>query len=177
VFDFFKKKEPSPPPPPPQRFPPVPDWRPTIRQPLEQLVERLTFYTNGKRDFAVFENGTCVLLAAGLAGEQAEQAAKDVLHKIFHYHPDMNPTPMKDGNILVQYNHPAVNVVLDHVARENWDEIERNHQRALATSEVLITPLGHNVFDDFGKKALFGRCFMFMDAQAPRVVQVVRHVV
>ncbi|RNF83741.1 hypothetical protein EER27_10235 [Lysobacter psychrotolerans] len=81
---------------------------------------------------------------------------------------------MKDGNVLVRYNHPAVNLVLDSIAVQHWTEIESNHQRALATDEALITPLGSNVFDDFGKKALFGRCFMFMDAQEPRVTQVVR---
>jgi len=85
--------------------------------------------------------------------------------------------PMKDGNVLVQYNHPAVNLVLVSVATEHWAEIDNNHQRALATDEVLITPLGSNVFDDFGKKALFGRCFMFMDAQDPHVTRVARKVV
>ena len=81
---------------------------------------------------------------------------------------------MKDGNILVRYNHPAVNVVLEDVATEHWAEIERNHQSALAASEVLITPLGPNVFDEFGKKALFGRCFMFMDARRPVVSRIAR---
>jgi hypothetical protein len=81
---------------------------------------------------------------------------------------------MKDGNITVQYNHPAMNVVFERVAKENWSEIERNHQDALAAHEVLITPLGQNKFDDFGKKALFGRCFMFMDAQEPIVERIVR---
>jgi hypothetical protein len=86
----------------------------------------------------------------------------------------MNPVPMKDGNIMVQYNHPALNVVLDGIAKANWAEIERNHQDALATSEVLITALGSNKFDDFGKKALFGRCFMFMDAQNPVFERLIR---
>jgi len=58
--------------------------------------------------------------------------------------------------------------------RDHWDVIDQNHQGALATDEVLITPLGPNRFDDFGKKALFGRCFMFMDALDPKVVQVHR---
>jgi|GEM_PF-6378487 hypothetical protein len=43
-----------------------------------------------------------------------------------------------------------------------------------ATSEVLITPAGNNVFDDFGKKALFWRRCMFMDAQDPKVVHIER---
>ena len=64
--------------------------------------------------------------------------------------------------------------MISSYAESHWDAIEKNHQRALATSEVLITPLGPNVFDDRGKKALYGRCFMFMDAQAPEVVQIAR---
>lgn len=168
MSDLSKKNEGNP------QHPPVPDWRPTIRQPLERIIERLLYYTDGKRDFAVFENGTCVIVPEGLSDEDAKAAATDVLSEIFHYHPDMNPVDMDDGNILVQYNHPAFNVVLSDVVGTHWAEVDRNHQQALATSEVLITPLGPNVFDDFGKKALFGRCFMFMDAQHPTVVQVVR---
>jgi len=156
------------------QHPPVPAWRPTIRQPLERIIERLRYYTDGKRDLVVFENGTCVVLPDGLSDEGANAMAKDVLSKIFHYHPDMIPLDMDDGNVLVQYNHPAVNVVLSDVVERNWAEIDRHHQQALAPSEVLITPLGPNVFDEFGKKALFGRCFMFMDAQQPIVVQTVR---
>jgi hypothetical protein len=86
----------------------------------------------------------------------------------------MNPLPMDDGNVLVQYNHPAVNVVLWDVVERHWAEIDARHQDALATHEVLITPDGPNTFDDFGKKALFGRCFMFMDAQEPEVVRIER---
>ena len=172
MFGFFKKKE--PPQKPPKRFPPVPDWQPNITQPQDQILERLHFYTNNQRDLALFQHGTCVLLPDGLSDAEAEVFAKDVLSKIYNYHPDMNPTSMKDGNVLVQYNHPAVNLVLESIAVQYLAEIESNHQRALATDEVLITPLGSNVFDDFGKKALFGRCFMFMDAQEPRVDQISR---
>ena len=79
-----------------------------------------------------------------------------------------------DGNIAIQYNHPAINVVLADVAERHWDEIDRKHQDALATHEALITPLGANKFDDLGKKALWGRCYMFMDAQDPQVIRVAR---
>jgi hypothetical protein len=138
-------------------------------------VERIRFYSNGSRDFAIFAHGTVVILPDGLADAEAEEHAKQALHSILYAHPDMNPLNMKDGNILVQYNHGAANVVLSDVADANWQEIDTQYQRALATDEVLITPLGQNKFDDFGKKALFGRCFMFMDAQAPKIVRIERH--
>jgi hypothetical protein len=168
MFGLFGKKTPR------NQFPPVPKWRPAIEQPLERIVDRIRYYTNNKRDFAVFRYGTCVLLEDDLSDSQAVAAAKGVLHDIFQYHPDFKPLDMDDGNVLVTYNHPAVNVVLDDIAASRWSEIDANHQKALATSEVLITPLGNNVFDDFGKKALFGRCFMFMDAQEPQVVRIER---
>ena len=171
MFGLFKKKG-APPPPP--NFPPVPKWRPSIPLPLDEIAERVAFYTNRARDFAVFRHGTCVLVPNGLSEVEASASAKEILSKIFNYHPDMNPVAMKDGNITVQYNHPALNVVLERVVREHWSEIERNHLDALATHEVLMTPLGQNKFDDFGKKALFGRCFMFMDAQDTVVDRLVR---
>lgn len=170
MFGRFKKKE------PPKRFPPVPDWQPSVVQPLDQIVDRVRHYTDGKRDFAVFANGTIVILPSGLSAEQAETHAKEALHKVFHAHPDMYPMNMKDGNTLVRYNHDAWNVVLSEIAAANWPEIEREHQRALATDEVLITPLGSNKFDELGMKALFGRCFMFMDAQAPKLAKIERGV-
>lgn len=172
MFGLFKKKE--SPKEPPRQFPPVPAWQPSIAQPLEQIIERVRVYTNGSRDFAVFAHGTFAILQDGLTDSQAEQAACEALRKVFHAHPDMNPLNMKDQNVLIQYNHDVASLVLEHVATEHWGEIEARHQDALATSEVLITPLGQNVFDAFGKKALFGRCFMFMDAQAPKVVKIER---
>jgi hypothetical protein len=172
MFGFFKKKE--PPQEPPKWSPPVPHWRPDIQQPLEAIMEHLRFYTGGKRDFVAFQHGTCVVLPEGLSDADAECYAKDVLSKIINYHPDMQPAPMKDGNILIQYNHPALNLVLDSVAQQHWPEIDRQHQRALTRDEVLHTPLGPNVFDDFGKKALFGRCYLFMDALEPKVVRISR---
>lgn len=60
-------------------FPPVPKWRPTFKQPLDQISERLHYYTNGKRDFVVFENGTCAIVADGLFDQAASAAATDIL--------------------------------------------------------------------------------------------------
>ena len=171
MFGLFTKKG-APPPPP--SGPPVPKWRPSIVQPLDEIAERAAFYTNQGRDFVMFRHGTCVFVPNGLPEQQAIDAAKDLLSKIFNFHPDMNPVSMKDGNITVQYNHPAFNIVLSRVAIQHWAELDRHHLDALATHEVLITPLGQNKFDDFGKKALFGRCFMFMDAQDPVVERLVR---
>jgi len=155
--------------------PPVPAWKPSFAQPLEQIAERLSYYTDGKRDFAVFRNGTCVILEDGLADSDAKQFALKALADILNFHPDMNPSPMDDGNILVRYNHPAANVVLKQIAQAHWQEIEDRHLDGLVADEVLVTPLGSNEFDDFGKQALLGRAYMFMDAQAPEIVKIKRH--
>ncbi len=157
-----------------KQFPPVPAWRPSIMMPFDRIVERMKYYTSGRSDFAVFQYGTCVLLENDLSDERAEQSAKEVLNRIFYQHPDMLPLEMDDGNVLVSYNHPAVNVVLRDIVKENWSEIDRRHEDAFAGSEVLVADSGLNQVNELVKMALFGRCFMFMDAQNPRVVRVER---
>lgn len=158
-------------------FPPVPDWEPRIVMPIDQVIDKFRYYTDGKKDFVVLRHGTCVLIPDGLTDKEASQEATAVLSKIFNYHPDMKPLNMDDGNILVQYNHPAYNIVLADVVQSNWEQIHAEHQRALTISEVLMTPLGPNKFDDFGVKALFGRCYFFMDAKQPKVIHIVRKTV
>jgi hypothetical protein len=174
VFGLLKKKRPAR--ERPRRFPPVPDWKPSMEQPLDQIVDRVRYYTNGEQDFAVFQNGTVAILPRGLAESDAILHAENALHDVFYAHPDMHPLNMDDGNIVVRYNHDVLTVVLQDVVSRYWSEIERAHQRALAADEVLITPMGPNEFDAFGMKALFGRCFMFMDAQAPKVLRIERTV-
>jgi hypothetical protein len=154
--------------------PPVPAWRPSFSQPLERIADRISYYSNGGRDFVILRHGTCVILEDGMTDKNAEQFALRTLSEILNFHPDMNPSPMDDGNIMVRYNHPAVNVVLNDIAQVHWQEIESRHLDGLTASEVLITPLGPNKFDDFGKQALLGRAFMFMDAQAPEIVEIKR---
>ncbi|MFN3149113.1 hypothetical protein [Bremerella sp.] len=163
---FGKKDEPS--------GPPVPDWEPAIAVPHERIIDRFRYYTDDSQDFVVFQHGTCAIVPRSAPEEECAAKAKETLHAIFNYHPDMNPTWMDDGNILVRYNHPAYNIVLDDIATANWDTLNENHLRGLATDEVLITPMGHNKFDEFGIKALFGRCYFFMDAKNPVVHSVVR---
>lgn len=160
---------------PAKHFPPVPKWRPSFAQPLDQVAGCICYYTNGKRDFVIFAHGTCVILDDDLSDAEATAFALKTLADILAFHPDMNPAPMDDGNILVRYNHPAVNVVLDAVAKSHWSEIETMHLEGLAQSEVLMTPLGPNMFDDFGKQALLGRAYMFMDAQHPDIKTIRRH--
>ena len=122
----------------------------------------------------MLSHGTCVIVADGLSDAQATQSAKATLSAIINDHPDMNPAPMDDGNILVRYNHPAFNVVFTDFAKTHWAEIDSRHLDGLVPEEVLITPQGPNVFDDFGKKALYGRACMFLDAQAPSI-KLIQH--
>lgn len=159
---------------PPPDHPPVPLWRPSFPQPLADVAGRLRYYADDSRDFVTFSNGTCVILEPGTADQAARAYALQTLAAIFNQHPDMHPTPMDDGNLLVRYNHPAVNIVLHEVARDHWAEIEARHLDGLTREEVLITPLGPNQFDDMGKMALLGRAYMFMDARDPDIVGIER---
>jgi hypothetical protein len=161
--------------PPPNRFPPVPAWRPDFRPSLDVIVERMHYYAEGKRDFVVFENGTCVVVPKGLSDEDAKAAALQILAMIYRAHPDMNPTEMDDGNILVRYNHPAFNIVPREFAHAHWTEIDEHYREALTESEVMINAQGQpNVFDERGKLGLYARCFMFMDAQEQRPARLER---
>ncbi|MCM2476919.1 hypothetical protein HGO38_26065 [Rhizobium sp. CG5] len=159
---------------PQQAFPPVPSWRPSFSQPLDRVIDRISYYTNGRRDFAVFRNGTCVLLHDGLADQEATEFSLNALSGILNYHPDVDPSPMDDGNVLVRYNQPAVNVVLHDIAEAHWSEIEDRHLDGLTPDEVVITPLGPNTFDTFGKQVLLGRTYMFMDALKPEIAEIRR---
>jgi len=167
-FPWQKKKEPK------KNFPPVPDWKPNFNPDREVIIDKFSYYTDGKRDFAILKNNTIVLLGDGLDNESVKQYAKEVISSIYNYHPDMDPKRMDDGNILVGYNHPAYNIAIEEFAKYHWKEIDKNHQRALCNDEVMITPEGNNVFDEFGKKALWARCYFFMDAQNFELVKIVR---
>lgn len=156
------------------RLPPVPVWKPVYPYSIDTVATRIRTYSNGSRDFAVFRNGTVSILPDGLSDPEAESHAISALRGVFHAHIDMNPVPMKDGNIVVHYNHDVATVVLKELVEEHWAEIQGRHLDALATDEVLMTSKGPNVFDDHGKAALFGRCYMFMDAQDPKVVRIER---
>jgi hypothetical protein len=155
-------------------FPPTPLWKPEFRSSDEDIIGRMKYYTDGKNDLAIFKNGTVVVLDDNLSDEAAITSAMKVLSDIFNYHPDMNPTNMDDGNILVRYNHPAFNVVINKFVNDHIQVIREHHMDALAAHEVLMTPIGPNKFDDFGMKSLYGRCFIFMDAQNPVVTKIYR---
>ncbi len=155
-------------------FPPVPQWKPSFNSDPEEVIAVFKYYTDSKKDFVMFTNLTVALVEDGLDEKGAAEAAVQTLSKIYNYHPDMTPQSMDDGNILVSYKHPAFNIAVAKTAQSHWNEIEANHLQALCTSEVLLTPLGPNKFDDFGKKALWARCYFFMDAQDPKVLRIVR---
>lgn len=158
-----------------RQFPPVPKWRPTFSISNDEVLERLIHYFNDQADLVVFEFGTAVLVPDGLNDGDAKQFAREALSRVFHFHPDMEPLLMDDGNILISYNGPVYNVVKDEFAVEHIDTILARHLDALATDEVLFTPAGPNKFDEFGMKALYGRAFMFMDAQDPDNERIYRH--
>ena len=160
----------------PKKSPPVPEWQPDIEVPIVKVIDRFRYYTDNKKDFVVLQHGTCVVVSDGLTDQQTRIEALETVSKIFNYHPDMNPKTMDDGNIMIFYNHPAYTVVLEEISQKHLATIRTNHMKALVRDEVLITPAGPNKFDDFGMKALFGRCYFFMDAKQPAVVWIIRKI-
>src|SRR5262245_51250929 len=78
----------------PARSIPVPRWRPTFAPPIADIVDRVRYYTDKKRDFAVFQNGTCAMLELDLPDAAATVRAVDILLAIYGFHPDMTPVTM-----------------------------------------------------------------------------------
>ena len=160
---------------PERQFPPVPKWQPDFSVAVEQVLERMVYYSNSEKDIVMFKNGTAVILPSEMNDDEAKEYALKVVSEIYNYHPDMKPLDMDDGNILVEYNKPAYNVVINDFANKHIETIKKEHLNGLATAEVLFTPQGNNVFNEFGMKALYGRTFMFMDAQKSEIVEIYRH--
>jgi hypothetical protein len=154
-------------------FPPKPKWKPSVTVDIRRTVQTFAYYTDRKRSFVVFEHGTCVLLPE--EASNADGAAKDILDRVYKYHPDFNPQSMDDGNFMISYSQPAFSVVFKDEFENNREYIEQHHKDGLVRAEVLLNAKGEpNRFDDRGKIGLFGRARMFLDAQNPQVVQVWR---
>jgi hypothetical protein len=154
-------------------FPPKPKWKPDIPIDLDRIAKTFRYYSNNKRTFAVFKNGTCVPVDA--ESKQQEQDALAVLDELFNRHPDFNPLSMDDGNWMVSHSDAAYSICFADEIEANWETINKNHLDALAKDEVLLNAERKpNVFDKRGKIGLFGRARWFMDCQNPKVVRIER---
>jgi hypothetical protein len=154
-------------------FPPKPKWKPTVPVNIPRTIRTFAYYTDRKKAFAVFTHGTCVLLPDG--STDADKDAKQILDKVYQYHPDFNPQAMDDGNFLISYSQPAFSVVFKDEFEAHRDYIDRNHLDGVVRAEVLLNAKGEaNKFDDGGKIGLFGRSRMFLDAQNPVVIEIWR---
>ena len=152
-------------------FPPKPKWRPNVPVDIRRTVKTFAYYTDNKKPFAVFANGTCVLLPDSSIDPVKD--AKDILNAVYRYHPDFDPHPMDDGNFMVSYSQPAYSIVFKDEWDQNREYIERNYLDGIVRAEVILDASGKpNRFDDLGKIGLFGRSRMFLDAQHPVVVEV-----
>ena len=152
-------------------FPPKPKWKPNVPIDFQRTIETIAYYSDKKKTFAVFENGTCIVIPDGDANP--EKQTKGILNKVYNYHPDFNPQTMDDGNFMVSYSQPAYSIVFKDEFEKNRDYIEKNHLDGLVRAEVLLNAKREpNKFDDIGKIGLFARARMFLDAQNPVVVKI-----
>ena len=155
----------------PDDFPPKPKWKPNLPIDIERTIQAFAYYSDKKKTFAVFENGTCVVIPDG--SSDPENTAKEILNKVYNYHPDFNPQTMDDGNFMVSYSQPAFSVVFKDEFEKNRDYIDQNHLDGVVRAEVLLNAKREpNKFDDIGKIGLFARARMFLDAQNPVVVKI-----
>jgi hypothetical protein len=151
--------------------PPVPKWKPQIPPNISRIVAALSYYSDYKNSFAVFSNGTCVILDTNSGN--FEKAAKETLDKVYKSQPDFETLPMKDGNWLVRYHEAVVSVVFEDEIKAHWEEIENNYSNGLTPHEMLIDKSGTiKEINRDAKIGLFARSRMFMDAQNPQVVNV-----
>jgi len=155
-------------------FPPKPKWRPNVPVNIETVADRAAYYTNRQRTVVIFRNGTCVVLPRESAKPEVE--AKEVLNKVFNYHPDFNPQAMDDGNYAVTFSQPNCFAVVTRSEFErNKDYIVKNHLDGVVKDEVLLNAEKKpNVFDERGMIGLFGRARMFMDAENPAIVKILK---
>lgn len=153
----------------------VPAWKPDCDRDLERIATLCTHFTNGATSFVVFSHGTCVIMDSPVNEEEAFQTASQHLSLFLKSHPDVQPLAMNDGSVLVQsLNVSAVSIVPPETLASYQSQIEENHLSAIPGHEVIMTPNGPNVFDDFGKQVLFARAFIFWDAQDLRPTKFVR---
>jgi len=152
-------------------FPLKPKWKPDVPVDVDAIYKAVKYYTGGKMQFAIFQNGTVAFFTKKI--DNIEDSSVATLSRIYNAHPDFKPMVMDDDNYLVQYSEPAFTIVFRDEIKNNWDYIEKNHLEGLCNGEVLINAKGEqNVFDSVGKICLYGRAKMFMDAQAPRIVKI-----
>lgn len=164
MWPFRKKQE--------VELPPKPKWKPTIPVNHEQIIERFSYYSNGKIPFVVFEYGTCVPVDS--TSTNMEQDALAILHDLFNQHADFNPMPMDDGNWMVSMSGGAYSVCLIDEIKNHWSYLEQNHLEGLAAHEVFLNENQEaNQFDERGIIGLFGRARWFMDAEAPSVYKTI----
>jgi hypothetical protein len=158
----------------PDDFPPKPKWKPDIPVDLSVVADRASYSTDKKKIVVIFRYGTCVVLPPDRA--QPEDEAKATLDRVYNYHPDFNPQSMDDGNFIVSYSQPnCFSIVTKEEFEKNRDYIRMNHLDGVVRDEVLLNAEKKpNVFDDRGMMGLFGRARMFLDAQKPEVLRVLR---
>ena len=153
------------------QFPPVPKWKPMVSVDIERTEKTFAYYLNHKSAFVIFANGTCIPINS----PNPEKEGKEILNKVYNFHPDFNPRQMDDGNFTVSYSQPAYSIVFKDEFENNRAYIEENHLDGLTDGEVLINAQKErNKFDDRGKVGLFGRARMFLDAQNPIVAKIWR---
>ncbi|SMX26788.1 hypothetical protein TRP8649_00874 [Pelagimonas phthalicica] len=153
---------------------PVPKWSPEVIPDLKTVSERMVYYFGSKYDYVLFSHSTCCVLDKGKEEQAAIDTAMQILLDIVGFHPDFATRTMTDGAVLVSYNESAFNVLPAEFTLENQAWVAAEHLQGLTEGEALWGKGGLNKFDQEAQMGLLGRSYMFLDAEARDVVQVIR---
>lgn len=153
-------------------WPPRPRWQPPITSDLERIARTCAYYLDNRDSFAVFERGTCALMRPGIP--KPLENTVSILREIIHHHPDFRCQRMDDGNWMITYKYPAMNIVFGDEFESNIDYIEAHYRSGIIEDEVFrdrdgaVAPLDK----PSDKIGLLGRARMFMDALNPKIIGV-----
>jgi len=118
-------------------------WEPQSRVQLDQVASQVKKYMDDEAKFALFDNGSCLMLKDKSNIENIIQGAMKEARKIL----DFKVYPMNDGDFLVFFASPLLVYVGKEEFWDQRDEIERRKVDLKFKSEELIA-LGDRVPDD-----------------------------
>jgi hypothetical protein len=148
---------------------PRPSWRPFRTELPVWFVDRMSYYTDRRKSFIVYEHGTTVFDASLPDADIIKCNAS--LHNIVTGSSVFSVTPMKDGNFLVTFTATVFGLVDGNFVARHKDSLTRDALTiGLFPNEAIVPPdadavkVGHHVI------GLYARANLYLDAESKRAI-------